>query len=304
MKIVSAESVAARHRAQKIVLVASRRTDMPRFHCDEIITGLNGGMFHPQPLMNPMYRFTFTHEQIHSVGLWTQDGSVWIKKRGEVTRPYHYWYRFTVLPDDPCIKPKAPPVDEQLRQIRELAGVDGPRAITVCIDPLCRYRAAGSSSWTDPFTADFFERVLSGCAVAGITRVTVSVIDFYRKVENRARRYGIEFYYPDKKNPEGAGDIIGMAAPLKSAAQRHGITLYSCCEPALVEAGAALKGSCVDGALLNTLFGPGASGEQDRGQRKQGGCGCTLSLDVGRYTENGPWSHHCGHDCPQCYARR
>jgi len=64
------------------------------------------------------------------------------------------------------------------------------------------------------------------------------------------------------------------------------------------------KASCVNGHLLNQILGPGASIRQDSGQRKKSGCGCTMSVDIGRYTEKGIWSHHCGHDCPQCYARR
>ncbi|HOW80984.1 MAG TPA: DUF1848 family protein [Spirochaetota bacterium] len=304
MNSVRARDVAAKHGAEKLVLVASRRTDMPRFHLDEIIDGLNTGVFHPQPLMNPVFELAFTPGEIHSVGLWSQDYSLWLDRRGEVKYPYRYWYRFTLLPDDPAVKPVAPPLAEQLRQIKILARADGPDAVNVCIDPLFRYRPIGESEWRDPFTPEFLDEVMRGCSAAGITRVTISLIDYYRKVEERACRFGIEFFYTDKKTPGGIEAGICMGMKVKSAAGRYGIGLRSCCEPGLVDAGIARKGSCTDGRLLNSLFGAGASERPDPGQRRKAGCGCTLSMDIGRYAEYGPMSHHCGHDCPQCYARR
>jgi hypothetical protein len=304
IKTLEARKIAARHRAEKLVLVASRRTDMPRFYLDEIIQGLNRGVFHPQPLMNPMFKLKFMPQDIHSVGLWSQDYSRWIERRSEVLHRYHYWYRVTLLPDDPLIKPVAPALDRQIGQVQQLARRDGPRAVNVCVDPLFHYRPLGQKKWRNPFTADFFERMMGGCADAGITSVTLSVIDRYKKVEARAKRFGVEFAYPDTHSPSGLDLVFSLAGAARDAAGRHGITLRSCCEPELVAAGLCLKGACTDGALLSGLFGPGASLKADHGQRKKAGCGCTLSLDVGRYIKTGPMSHHCGHDCPQCYAQR
>ncbi len=86
-------------------------------------------------------------------------------------------------------------------------------------------------------------------------------------------------------------------------AGEHGITVQSCCEKYIHTAGLTAAARCVDGPLLNRLFGPGASTRADAGQRRKYGCGCTKALDLGRYADSGQWAHPCGHHCPQCYAR-
>ena len=144
--------------------------------------------------------------------------------------------------------------------------------------------------------------VMDGCLEAGINRVRISFIDYYRRVENRAARCGIEFHYPGHDADDGW--FMEKARLIHSLAVERSMETEGCCEPVLVAAGLCQRGACVDGAELVRLFGPGASLKPDTGQRRGAGCGCTRSLDIGRYTEQGPMSHSCGHRCPQCYARR
>ena len=302
MKIVHASEIIDRHGSEKLALVASRRTDMPRFYTGELVQGLNTGIFHPGALMNPVFELRFVPENIHSIGLWSQDFSRWLKHRTEVHPHYNYWFRFTILPDDSSIKPVAPSVISQLEQVREISVLYGPGAITVCLDPVLRYRKKGGITWTDPFREDYIRTVFESCAASGLKKIRISFIDYYKKVESRASRSGIEFYYPGHDPDDGWS--LDKARMIRSMADNYSLELESCCEPGLVEAGITTKGSCVDGPRMAGLFGPGLCLKPDTGQRRSLGCGCTRSLDIGRYTETGPLSHHCFHDCPQCYARR
>lgn len=305
MLIKQAGEIARKHSSEKIVLVASRRTDMPRFYSHEIISGLKSGAFHPQGLMQKMWRLEFKPEDIHSIGLWSQDFGSWISEREKLAGyDYKFWYRFTILPDDPVCKPKAPSAAEQLIQLGKLAETDGPETISVFVDPIMKYRLSGSNVWKYNFSADSLKVIFKKLQELGIGSVSLSIIDYYSKVRNRAGRYGVEFDYPDDRTEDGQKEILKMMNIFHEAADVFNIKIKTCCEKFISESRLSQTGSCVDGYRLNEIFGPGASIRTDSGQRKKIGCGCTCSVDIGRYTEYGEWSHHCRHDCPQCYARK
>ncbi|MBI4703723.1 MAG: DUF1848 family protein [Deltaproteobacteria bacterium] len=300
----TARELADGHGAEKLVLVASRRTDMPRFHLDELLGGLRHGVLHPQGPRQPVWELRFTPADIHSVGLWSQDFGPWLARRREI-EGYRFWYRFTILPDDPVCKPRAPGVTEQLDRLAALCESGPPEAVFVFIDPLVRYRTAGEgeASWRYNFSAESLAPILRAAGRLGIRHVTTSIVDRYARAERRARERGVEIHFPDPADPADRAEMRRMLAAVRDAAASCGLALRSCCEPLLAQEGLGARGSCVDGPALVALFGPGASTRPDRGQRHKHGCGCTVAVDVGRYAEHGSWSHHCGHDCPQCYAR-
>lgn len=300
--IRNASEIAALHGAEKLVLVASRRTDMPRFHVDEIVDGLTAGALHPQAPMQAMYELRFQPGDIHSVGLWSQDFSRWIPRRSQV-QGYRFSYRFTILPDDPVTKPRAPRVADQLSQLASLLEMEPKEAVQVFIDPLVRYRAVGSRDWQGNASREALEPIIAKVAALGIDVVTTSVMDRYKKVERRAAKAGIEFYFADPSRSQDREQMRAMLAPLLELADTYGVAVRSCCEKQLDSEALTSRGGCVAGARLTRLFGAGASLRPDSGQRRTAGCGCTRALDVGRYKNSGEWSHACAHACPQCYAR-
>jgi hypothetical protein len=74
---------------------------------------------------------------------------------------------------------------------------------------------------------------------------------------------------------------------LKDIAATHGITLYSCCEDAVLGTGVE-KAHCVDLELLRTDLALKAHPTRQE-------CGCVESVDIGAYDT-------CGFDCAYCYA--
>lgn len=303
MKTKTAREIAAVHKSDKIVINAGRRTDMPAFYPDELITGLKNGVFHPQGLMQAMWEFRFEPSDIHSVGLWSQDFSKWIEKSEEVRQlPYKFWYRFSILPDDPICKPKAPPVVDQLKQLEALVKLSGKECVFLFIDPLIKYRKVGED-WRYNFSSESIEEILKHASSSGIECVTTSILDFYPKIQRRAKKQGVEFYFFSPDNLQDQTEMTGMIKIVKTVADRLQLKVKTCCEKLLHSSGLTLQGACVDGKLLNRSFGPGASLRMDNAQRGKYGCACTVSVDIGRYLEKGEWSHHCDHQCPQCYAR-
>lgn len=303
-----ASAIAQKHGTSKVVIIASRRTDMPAFYTDELINGLKNGEFHPQPMMQKIWKFTFKPEQIHSVGLWSQDFSKWLLRPEltELRSIYKFWYRFSILPDDPVCKPKAPSVQTQLDQLENLVKAEGSQKVFLFIDPLIAYRKLGESQWLYNFSRQSLENIFSKAAALGISAVTTSIIDYYPKVERRAMKRGYEFRKYDPENVEDQKEMKEMIRIFTEAAQPFGIKVKTCSEKYFNIHNLAERGTCVDGRKLNELFGPGASTKCDSAQRIKYGCGCTAAVDIGRYTGKGnpQWSHQCYHDCIQCYARK
>ncbi len=305
MKVLTAKEIAIKHKAEKIVLIASRRTDMPAFYTGELLKGLKEGKFHPQTMMQPMWELDFEPGDIHSIGLWSQDFGKWLEKRDEISAlGYKFWYRFTILPDDPVCKPKAPSVEEQLKQLGTLATSDGSDRIFVFVDPLIQYKRIGERNWRYSFSDTSVDVIVKKTHQLGIKSITISFLDYYKHAEKRALRKGYEFRFLNPNNHSDQEEMIDTVQKIRSITDAYQVILKTCCEPSLCSNGLTKQGSCVDGNYLNKILGPGASVQSDTGQRKKFGCGCTMAVDIGRYTEYGEWSHHCRHDCPQCYARK
>jgi hypothetical protein len=304
METKTAQEIAKKYKSGQVVIIASRRTDMPAFYTAELIDGLRQGVFHPQGKMQNIWEFKFAPSDIHSVGLWSQDFSKWLERRSEVNDlGYKFWYRFSILPDDPVCKPKAPAVAEQLKQLEKLVQLDMPQAVFVFIDPLIQYRKIGEQEWHCNFSEASLEPIIDKASQLGIKAVSTSILDYYPKVAKRAEKQGIEFKFLNPDNPADGQEMAEMVQRVKKVADKYHLALKTCCEKFLHTSGISQAGACVDGRYLNQIFGGGASIAVDSGQRKKYGCGCTASVDIGRYTEYGEWSHHCGHKCVQCYAR-
>lgn len=95
--------------------------------------------------------------------------------------------------------------------------------------------------------------------------------------------------------PSPASRYAGLLAEIAALARGHGLEPQSCAEPGLLAAAGIESGACIDGRLIEELFGIAIDPGRDRGQRP--GCRCAPSVDIGDY---GP----CPTGCVYCYARR
>ncbi len=95
------------------------------------------------------------------------------------------------------------------------------------------------------------------------------------------------------RDPELA-EKRGLVADMAEVAAECGMTLYSCCDAALL-GGVVRKASCVDGELLAELFPDRPLVRERRPTRE--GCGCYASRDIGMYDT-------CTHGCEYCYANQ
>ena len=274
-----------------MIVSASRRTDLPAFRADWFAQRLEAGF---ADVANPFNarqigRISLDPADVTAFVFWTRDprpfGPVLdtLDRRGD-----RYYFQFTLTGYGPDLEPGLPPAADRLEAFIALADRLGPERV------LWRYDPIVLSSRTPP---DFHRRAFGSlCArLAGHTRrVTISLVEYYRKVDRRLRALeanGVSFDRQAATDEETLALIAGLAA----TAREHGMEMVSCASQVDLAAAGVPPGSCVDGGLISSLWGVSTPPGRDRGQRAA--CRCAPSRDIGT-------NDTCAHGCLYCYANR
>ncbi|MGB5987890.1 MAG: DUF1848 domain-containing protein [Desulfobacterales bacterium] len=283
-----------------IVLSASRRTDIPAFYMPWFMENIDRGYFEVEnPFNRRPYRVAAHPEQVHSIVFWSKDYSPFLAAefdRRLEQRGYHLFFHFTLNSQQPLLEPGVPPLEARLNQLRRLCHRHDPRAVTWRFDPICHLLdAVDPAGHIETNLADF-TTIAREAAALGIERCVTSFFDDYAKVRRRTRRQGsIRFWQPPLK------EKIAILEHLQGVLQPLGMTLSTCSEKELLAALPATspiqKSACIPHDILVDLFGGALPGTPDLGQRRQRGCGCHTSRDIGAYRQQ-----PCRHNCLYCYA--
>ena len=282
---------------QKIVISASRRTDIPAFYMDWFFKQLNLGRFKVvNPFNHRIRRVPATSYKIDTFVFWSKNFGPFLENgHGEKLRSlgYHLFFNFSINSEDRLLESKIPPLSERLDQLSCLSQRFGPKSIIWRFDPICFYRVNNGPLKDN--LKDFLT-IAKTAVDCGITRCVTSFLDQYKKVRQRA-----------KKQQNIIFEDISIKAKVsliqKLATELHplNIALKTCCEKKVVEAVGNKRvltaAGCIPNDLLMELFGGHLSLRKDSGQRVKAGCGCKVSVDIGSYS-----LHPCHHDCLFCYA--
>lgn len=272
----------------KTVISASRRTDLPMGYPGWLARAVHQGWVRAKPPWGGQEKVvSLSPEDVHTFVLWSKDYSRLLANRGglrEALAVYdHIFCHFTLtgLGGTP-LEPGVPPWKEAMEQLLPVIRFVGhPRRVTVRFDPIIHWREDGVRS-NLPYAEEIFKESVR----QGVKDVRISFATLYGKVLTRP---GWSWYDPPlEERLEIAGSLVDMGRSL-------GLTIYACSDHALEGVG-ALPSSCIDGRLLSELHPKGvvANTEKDRGQRKE--CSCTVSVDIGSY------SQRCPGGCVYCYA--
>jgi len=281
----------------RIIISASRRTDIPAFYMDWFMQGIGDGYFEvTNPFNRHVSKVTATPEHVHTIVFWSKNFRPFLEGGyGEALRQmgYRLFFNFTVNSESPWLEPHIPALTDRLETLKRLAGRFGPDSIHWRFDPICFFRPPGGSD-TDNLTD--FQEIAQVMGDSGITRCITSFMDHYPKIKKRlAALPGFVFHDPPlEKKVQALEWLTQVLNP-------HHIDLYTCCEKevtAALPADLAIYPSqCIPGRLLADLFGGDISLRKDSGQRVKQGCGCTVSSDIGSYHRQ-----PCRHNCLFCYA--
>ena len=249
--------------------------------------------------VNPYNRQTkvipLSPQPIHSIVFWSKNFGPFIAGGyGERLQEagFHLFFNFTVNSESHRLEPHVPPLADRLDQLERLCTTYGAEAVTWRFDPICFYETASGRR----NNLGDFECIASGTADCGVRRCITSFRDDYQKIRKRTATLP-DFRFIDPPLEEKARILAWLAAYLDNI----GISLYTCCEKAVLDTLPPDSGvhaaACIDNRVLARLYGDDVSLKRDSGQRVKKGCGCRVSVDIGDYKQ-----HPCYHNCLFCYA--
>ena len=281
----------------KIVLSASRRTDIPAFYMDWFMERVDRGFFETvNPYNQKKTIIPASASHVHTIVFWSKNFGPFIEGGyGCLLRQkgYHLFFNFTVNSDSPFLEPNLPALDLRMNQAAALCETFGPAAVSWRFDPICFYTLPDGSTGDNLHD---FPKLAEFMASIGILRCITSFMDHYPKILRRPKPYP-EFAFIEPDMDRKTDVLKEMTDILAQTA----VKLYTCCEKDVLAAmppgSGVMASACIPNRLLVDLFGGSLSFKKDTGQRTKQGCGCMASTDIGIYSE-----HPCHHNCLFCYA--
>lgn len=284
------------------IISASRRTDIPGLYTPWFMDCIRR---REAVVVNPFNRKTRTVDldpaSVYAIVFWSKNFGPFLDleaHRQLQDLGYNLFFNFTVNTAHPLLEPGLPDLSSRLAQAETLCRTFSGDQVAWRFDPICFFEQDGQ---TRNNLADF-AAIARRMADAGVSRCITSFYDPYAKVDRRITRMhkagSPAFRFTDPGLDKKTEVVRRMADRLDNL----GIKLFLCCEAGILS---ALEGTrnvaasaCIDSRLLGKRFGGSPSTARDQGQRKDKGCTCSKSVDIGSYQD-----HPCRHNCLFCYAR-
>jgi DNA repair photolyase len=266
------------------IISASRRTDIPAFYMPWLMNRLQVGYAsYPNPFSGQVHTVSLQSNDVHSIVFWSKNYGRFLPYLDEIVeRGYRFYFHYTITGVLRRLEPHVPDWQQSVQVFRALAERTSPRHLQWRFDPILFTHELGAEFYVERFRS-------IATALAGATRrCYFSFAIFYDKVKRQLRQAGIRFREPSLEEKQA------LVQAMADAADDCGITLYACCEDALVT-GKVQKAHCVDGDLLAELYPDRPLMAKSRPTRQQ--CGCIASRDIGMYDT-------CPHGCVYCYANQ
>jgi hypothetical protein len=228
---------------------------------------------------------SLAREDVSCLAFWSRDYRPLLPSLERLRRlGYPMIFNLTITGLPRAFEPRAPSAGEAVDAARRLASAFSPEQVLWRYDPILLSEATDAAWHLERFAG--LARALEGATRS----CTFSFLSFYAKVRRNLgglERRGV----PSPREP-AIEERLALLEGLSALAASHGMRLQSCCGDALV-GGLVQKAHCIDGALIERLFGtpiPSASGRPTRPE-----CGCAPSIDLGAYDT-------CPAGCLYCYA--
>jgi DNA repair photolyase len=319
IKIRSGEQVEA---AAPVIISASRSTDIPAFYAKWFINRLHEGYcvwFNPFN-RKPLY---VSFKNCKVIVFWTKNPRPIMPYLHELDeRGIHYYFQYTLNDyDNEHFEPNVQPLAERIETFKELSLLIGKERVIWRFDPLI-------------VTPELTSRQLLikiwnlGNQLKGLTdKLVFSFVDVntYRKVQinlvKETNTFTKETVEKAELTQQQINEVVEGLVKCRTRWEEQGwsLQLATCAEKVNLESYKILHNRCIDGELMEHLWGedlelvyylhtgklpePSLFGDieipstiknlKDKGQRKT--CGCMISKDIGMYNT-------CNHLCVYCYA--
>lgn len=274
------------------IISASRRTDLIAHFPEWFANSLKD---RKAVVIGP-YRYSYAVDldpsNVHTIVLWSKDFRNLIENRGNLLsmlKQYaQIYFLFTITGlGGTRIEPGVIPLYEALSQIDRLLEISQlPERISIRFDPIIYWREDGEVK----SNLNYFEKIISEVSKFGIKDIRVSFVQYYPKCIKRAKKLNLDYVDPSEK--EKLKDIY----EIQSTIHKFNINLYSCSQPFLEKIPFIKKSSCIDGNFLSKIHPEKKQAITKKDPSQREACGCTVSIDIGSYTQP------CPNACIYCYA--
>lgn len=276
------------------IISVSRRTDIPAFYGEWFRSRLRAGWCEVRnPFSGLPYRVSLAREDVLGWVFWSRNYEPFVDTlrmlHGEGQR---FLCHFTVNGLPRVIEPRTPDAARAVETAHVIASEFGEAVVQWRYDPILL------SSITTPewHLRNFAE--LAGRMLGATRRCLFSFPEMYRKtLRNLAalEEEGAFRVWSPEAGDFARDDLARLSRQMAAIARENGMQLFSCCGPEWVDdAGLIHPAHCIDWPLLRSLI-PGGEGMDVGRKPTRKGCGCSKSVDIGRY-------HTCAHGCAYCYA--
>ncbi len=276
-----------------MIISASRRTDIPAFYSNWLISRIKEGYVTiKNPFNGNKKTISILPQDVCMIVFFTKNPGPLMDHLELLDRlGYKYYFHFTVNNYPALYEPNLPPINKILDTFRELSLVLGRDRVIWRYDPVI------ISDLTD---VDFQMRnfdYLAGNLKDHTGKCVFSILDFYKKTKRKLtllnNLHGIRTV--DLNNENNRELLKKTLTAIKQIADHYKIQLASCAEFFDPQQFGIEPNSCINGELINNLSGSAFKFSKDRNQRKE--CLCAQSVDIGVYNT-------CLHNCTYCYANQ
>ena len=282
---------------QKIVISASRRTDIPCYYMEWFMDRVEQGSFEVvNPFSHVVSTVPATPDLVAVIVFWSKNFAPFLfgdYGRRLIKKGFNLFFNFTINSESPILEPHIPHLPERMKQMKMLCSAFHPDLISWRFDPITFFQIDNGPLKNN---LNDFERIADTMASLGIRRCITSFMDDYPKIRKRmTKRTRFSFCYPSIDTK------VTIISRMEQKLAERDISLYACCERKLLHAlpeNSSIKpSSCIPNDRFVKLFKCSLSLNKDRGQRVQLGCGCKRSKDIGSYR-----LQPCYNGCLYCYA--
>jgi hypothetical protein len=274
-----------------MIISASRRTDLPAFYSEWFLNRIRAGFCMVRNPFQPgqVSRVSLLAEDVDAIVFWSKNPAPLILRLDELDqRGYRYYFQFTLNDYSNLLEPVVPPLKERLETFQTLSRRLGKSRVIWRYDPIILSNITDSAYHRQSFQG------LCARLADHTERVMVSVVDYYRKtVRNLARLEPEGFVF--ERRLRANLELDELLQFMAKTANKFGLQIFTCAEERNYSEFGIPPGRCIDGELIQRLWGLTGPWKKDPGQRQA--CGCAASKDIGE-------NDSCLHHCPYCYATR
>ena len=275
---------------KRMIISASRRTDIPAFYATWFMNRIRAGYC---TVPNPFNRkqvstISLKPEDVDVIVFWTRYPKPLLPHFAELTeRGFRYYVQYTLMNNPDEFDPHAPLLDSSIETFQKLAAQTSPEHVIWRYDPIV------FSPKTD---ITFHERAYQQIATAlhGCTRRSViSIVDVYRKIQSRLKRLAEQGIDVADAAVQPVAGFDTLMHSLVNIAAEHEMEIVSCAEEIDLQPYGIRPGKCIDDDYITRVLNLDVTHQKDTSQRPA--CGCVTSRDIGMYDS-------CLYGCQYCYA--